>query len=582
MDYGAMTSLPRMVFDNAARAGERSFLRAKRDGVWRSWSWTTFRDEATALARALLAQGVARGDRVAIVAENRPEWIIAHYAIMSAGAITVPCYSTNTIEDNRHVFANAGVVGAIAGGRGLAENAIQAARRAPHCRFVIAIDPPPVEQDVGPAIQGWAQALTTGRARTDDIDAIIASLTRSDIACIIHTSGTGGLPKGVSLHHGAILTNCHGAYEVLKELGLGHEIALSFLPLSHSYEHLFAAVFIPSISGEICFAEGTDKLAANLQEIRPTLMTAVPRLYETLHGRITQQIAREKPIKQKLFARALELGQKRYRNPDSLSIGEKLVDAVLDRLVRGKMRQRFGGRLKALVSGGAPLNPDVGLFFTALGLLLLQGYGQTETAPLVSVNLSSKSKLDTVGPPCIGVEVRIAGDGEILVRGENVMRGYWNDEASTQAAIQDGWLHTGDIGEFDADGYLRITDRKKDFIKNSGGDMIAPARIEGMLALQPEIAQVMIHGDRRPYLVAIVVPREDFAKQCADEKALRDGIDAAIDRVNKQLQGAERIRKFTFTREAFTLDNEMMTPTMKIKRHKIRARYGADLEALYG
>jgi long-chain acyl-CoA synthetase len=250
--------------------------------------------------------------------------------------------------------------------------------------------------------------------------------------------------------------------------------------------------------------------------------------------------------------------------------------------VRDKVRARFGGRLKALVSGGAPLNQDIGLYFTALGLLLCQGYGQTESGPVVSANPPWRVKLDTVGPPFKGVEVRIAEDGEILVRGELVMKGYWNDPEATAAAIRDGWLHTGDIGAFDADGYLKITDRKKDFIKNSGGDMIAPARIEGLLALQPEIGQAMVYGDRRPYLVAVIVPREEIIQAHGDDETLRKTLETAVERVNRQLPPIERIRKFAVTREAFTVANELMTPTLKIRRHKIRAVHGPALDALYG
>jgi long-chain acyl-CoA synthetase len=593
IDYRAMRSLPQMLFDRAAQEGDRPFLHAKRGGTWTALGWREFVEQVRIVARALLELGVARGDRVALVAENRPEWLIADYAIMSLGAITVPGYATNTADDNRHIFTNAGVAGVIASTRAIAERCLIAAQTSPSCRFVIAIDPPPLAQSPGPRVLAWTEALALGATRGDDIDAQVATIARDDLACVIHTSGTGGLPKGVSLAHGAILTNCRGAFEVLKKFGLVQETLLCFLPLSHAYEHTVSGAFMPSIGAEIWFAESTEKLAGNIAEVRPTLMTAVPRLYETLYARISQQVEREGGLKAKLFAKTLALGRKRYADPHALSLWERLLDALLERLVREKIRARFGGRLKAFVSGGAPLSPEIGLFFTALGVRLLQGYGQTETAPVVCVNPPDKVKLDTVGPPFVDVEMKIAADGEILVRGECVMKGYWNDEAATAAAIKDGWLHTGDIGEFDADGYLKITDRKKDFIKNSGGDMIAPARIEGILALQPEIAQVMLHGDRRPYLVAVVVPREDRIKAAAggggrelaalrDSPQLRAEIDAAIARVNRELPAAERIRKFILAETAFTLENEMMTPTMKIRRHKIRAAYGAELEALYG
>ena len=584
IDHDKMKSLPEMFHARMAHGGDRPFMWAKRGGAWTSLSWRETGARTRDLARALIALGVARGDRVAVVSENRPEWLIADYAVMSAGGITVPAYTTNTAEENRHIFTNAGVVGVVVSTAALATVAIAAAQRTPGCRFVIAIDKPRIEQHPGLDIIGWDEAMASGARRDDDIDTIVASLVRDDVACIIHTSGTGGLPKGVALHHGAMLRNCDGAREILEQVGMreDEEVYLSFLPMSHSYEHTAGAALMPSIGAQIWFAEGIDKLSSNLTEVRPTIMTAVPRLYETMHARIQAQMARDDGLKSKLFARAVEIGAKRYRDPRSLTLVDRLLDPVLDRLVRAKIRQRFGGRLKALISGGAPLNYEIGLYFTALGLLLCQGYGQTESGPVISANPPRRVKLETVGPPLRGVEVKIAEDGEILARGELVMKGYWNDPEATAAAIRDGWLHTGDIGEFDADGYLKITDRKKDFIKTSGGDMVAPARIEGMLALQPEIGQAMVHGDRRPYLVALVVPREETLRGAADDTALRAAVDAAIDRVNRQLPLIERVRKYAILREGFTVANGMMTPTMKIKRHAIRATHGATIDALYG
>ncbi len=318
------------------------------------------------------------------------------------------------------------------------------------------------------------------------------------------------------LSHRNILGNCRGAYRLLEQLGLGDEVFLSFLPLSHSYEHTAGLMFPISIGAEIYFAEGADTLAANLLEARPTIMTAVPRLYETMHQRIRLGIERERGLKRRLFEQAVAIGRKRLAG-ETLPLADRLLDPVLERLVRDKVRARFGGRLKAMVSGGAPLNPEIGGFFLALGVRLLQGYGQTEAAPVIACNPPDRTRIDTVGPALDGVEIRIAEDGEILVRGDNVMQGYWNDPEATSRTLVDGWLHTGDIGLLDPDGYLRITDRKRDFIKNSGGDMVAPARVESALTLAPEIAQAMVSGDRRPYLVAVLVPDPDFAAAYARE-----------------------------------------------------------------
>jgi long-chain acyl-CoA synthetase len=352
-------------------------------------------------------------------------------------------------------------------------------------------------------------------------------------------------------------------------------------------------MFPISIGAQIYFAEGADTLAANILEARPTIMTAVPRLYETMHQRIGLAVERKRGISQHLFQRALTVGRKRLLS-QTLSLGERVLDPVLERVVRARMRERFGGRLKAMVSGGAPLNPEIGRFFLALGVTLLQGYGQTEAGPVISCNMPGRIKIDTVGPPLDGVKVSIADDGEILVAGDNVMKGYWNDPEATARALQDGWLHTGDVGVFDSDGYLRITDRKRDFIKNSGGEMISPARIEGYLTLQPEIAQAMVFGDRHPYLVAVLVPDPDFMTAFAAQHGIAadlatlstdpdfsKAVGAAVARVNQTLGPGERVRRFVTASEPFSIANGQMTPTLKIKRHVIRDAYGAALDALY-
>jgi long-chain acyl-CoA synthetase len=435
--------------------------------------------------------------------------------------------------------------------------------------------------------------LKRGAEQSDDTNELLATIAPDDIACLIYTSGTGGTPKGVMTSHRNILANCRGAYRVLEILGLGDEVFLSFLPLSHSYEHTAGEMFPISLGAQIYFAEGAETLAANMLEARPTIMTAVPRLYETLHQRIRLSVERKGGLTQKMFDKAVAIGLKRLR-AQRPSFGERAVDPALDRLVRAKLRRRFGGRLKAMVSGGAPLNPEIGRFFLALGVTLLQGYGQTEAGPVISCNSPARIKIDTVGPPLDGVRLRIADDGEILVAGDNVMKGYWNDPEATARTLEGGWLHTGDVGLVDDDGYLRITDRKRDFVKTSGGEMISPARIEGYLTLEPEIAQVMVFGDRHPYLVAVVVPDPDFVAEYAQPHGLAPdlaalgtdpgftkAIGAAVARVNQLLSPVERVRRFAIATEPFTIANGQMTPTLKIKRHVIREAYGTALDSLY-
>lgn len=585
IDYDSCTNLPAMFFDNTAEIGDRPFLWRKTGGEWQATTGNAARETASALAAGLTSLGVAPGDRVVLVSESRPEWMIADLGIMAAGAISVPAYVTNRVPDHLHVLKDSGAKGAIVSGPGLARNLMPAASEA-GIEFVIFIDPP---EDDADGVVLWKDLIERHAGPPPDVSGI----ARKDTACLIYTSGTGGVPKGVMLSHGAIIANCKGAYHVVKELlGPGAERFLSFLPLSHSYEHTAGLIFPLSIKAEVYYAESLDRLAANMEEVRPTVMTAVPRLYETMYGRIRRGIAQKGGLSEKLFMKAAEIGRRRYESAP-LSLSDRMLDPLLDRLVRAKVAQRFGGALKAMVSGGAPLNYDIGAFFKALGVELLQGYGLTETAPVVSCNPPSRNKITTVGPPVVDTEVRIAEDGEILVRGELLMNGYWNRPDDTAAAIREGWLHTGDIGELDEDSHLVITDRKKDIIVNSGGDNISPQRIEGLLALQPEVAQAMVYGDGKPHLVALIVPDSEFAAEwtgnaqadlaaLADDEAFLKAVGDAVDRMNADLSVIERVRRFAVTREAFTIENDMMTPSMKIRRHVIRERYGDVLESLYG
>ena len=594
MNPTSWPNLVAMFFDRAESHGTEPFLWAKTDGAYRPLSWRETARRVNALARGLKALGVVPGDRVVLASENRPEWLIADIAVMAAGAITVPAYVTNTVDDHRHVVEDSGARAGIVSTRKLAERFLPAAHQSPVMEFVVSMEPHDVSQRLGVDVHQWDQVLETGATAPDTVAADAGRWRREDTACIIYTSGTGGVPKGVMLHHGAILHNCAGAADALAELGLGNDVFLNFLPLSHSYEHTAGLFFPIAVGAQIYFAEGVETLVANMAEARPTIMTAVPRLYETMRSRILRGVEKAGGHKEKMFKKTLELGLRKIEAPGSLSITDRILDGVLDRLVRNKVRSRFGGRLKALVSGGAPLNPDIGNFFTALGLCILQGYGQTESAPVISVNRPRKIKMHTVGPPLLETEVKIAEDGEILVRGELVMQGYWRNPEATANTIREGWLYTGDVGEFDADGYIQITDRKKDIIVNSGGDNLSPQRVEGLLTLEPEISQAMVHGDRRPHIVGLLVPDKDWLKDwaagagkpaeleaVAADTDLHKALAAAVERVNDKLSPIERVRRFIVAEAAFTIDNAQMTPTLKVRRHKIMEIYGDRLEGLY-
>jgi len=594
-DYADWQNLPSMFFKQAEKYGDAPFLWTK-DGETDEFvptSWNDAADQVRALARSLYKIGVRPGDRVLLVSENRTEWGIADLAIMCVGALTVPAYTTNTERDHLHAIEDSGAGIAIISTKKLAQPFLHAALDSGRCRHAIMME------DWGQSFVGdititrWEDMISQGRGLTDDVDAWVANIERDQLACLIYTSGTGGAPNGVMLSHGAILSNCMGAFDIIETLGIEEEVFLSFLPLSHSYEHTAGLYFPMSIGAQIYYAESLDRLAANLAEVRPTIMTAVPRLYEMLYQRMSRMVEKEGGFKQKLFNLTLKLGRKTYEK-QSLSLIEKIQNFVCEILLRRKLRQRFGGRIKAMVSGGGPLNYELGVLFVSCGIRILQGYGQTEFAPVVSCNRAENNKLRTVGPPMVGAEAKIADDGEILLRGESMMKGYWNLPEVTAATIIDGWLHTGDIGKFDEEGSLVITDRKKDIIVNSGGDNISPQRIEGLLTLETEISQAMVYGDDKPYLVAVLWPDEDFMREFAKENGIENNIDllgeneefrkkirTAVDHVNRRLSTIEKVRSFTFAESPFSIDNEMLTPSMKIRRHKIKAAYGQALDALY-
>ncbi len=552
--YPSWPNLAAMMFARAREWPDKPMLRAYRGGRWHSTTWRDFARQAASAARRLRAAGVAAGDRVVIVAESRPEYPIAETALMAIRAVPVPAYVTNTVDDHAHILRDSGARAAIVASAALAGRLRQAGAQAGGLDLLVVIDGAPEAAGGTPRLIPWAE-LVADPAPPDDIAAEAATIPPGALACLLYTSGTGGAPRGVMLPHRAILSNCRGAFELVRPLRLKDAVYLSYLPISHSYEHTVGQLFLPSIGTEIVYARGVEHLAADLLTVRPTLLTAVPRVLEVIRARVLGQVAREKPWRRALFNRALAIGLKRVdRVP--LSFVEDLLDWPLDRLVRAKVRARFGGRLIAAMSGGARLEPEVGRFYLALGIRILQGYGQTEAGPVVSANPPNAIRIETVGPPLQGVEVCIAEDGEILVRGDLLMLGYWGRPDDTQAAIRDGWLHTGDIGEQDPDGYLRITDRKKDIIVLSGGENVSPARIEGMLMAEPEIAQAVIAGEGRSGLSALVVPA--------------DGYDAiavalAVTRVNLLLSITERIRKHAVV-EPFTLENGLLTPTQKIRR----------------
>jgi long-chain acyl-CoA synthetase len=570
-------NLVAMFLARAAEKGDQPFLWAKREGEWRPTSWRDSARQVAALAASLKAMGLRPGDRVCLVSENRPEWLIADLGIMAAGCITVPTYTTNTTRDHDHILSNSGARAVIVSNQKLAKALVPAVLTSSECHHIIGIDDIRTGQ-VPEDIQAhhWAH-LTDGEADVDALRREVASVGRDAIACLIYTSGTGGAPRGVQQHHGAILHNVEGCTDVIStDFGWDDEVFLSFLPASHAYEHTGGQHFPIALGAQIYFAESLEKLAANIEEVQPTIMVVVPRLFEMLRARIMKTIEAGGGLSKYLLSRALKIGGDKARG--STRPWDLPMDGLLSLTLRRKVRAKIGARQKAWVSGGAPLNPEVGMFFQSLGITFLQGYGQTECGPVIACNRPSAGiRLDTVGPPVKNTEVRIAEDGEIMVRGELVMKGYWRNEEETARVLKDGWLATGDVGHFDPKGRIVITDRKKDLIVNDKGDNISPQRIEGMLTIQHEIAQAMVYGDRRSHLIALLVPDPEIAKV----PDLHARLQRAVDRVNADLSVVEKVRRFVLADEAFAIDNEQLTPSMKIRRHVISKVYGDRLDALY-
>ena len=587
------SNLVSLFYTRAEEGGDTPFLWRKQDRVWTSQSWREVAGQVSALADALLAQGLVPGDRVVLVSENRPEWLIADIGIMAAGCVTVPTYTTNTERDFQHVLDNSGARAVIVSTAKLARMVMPAALRS-GTQFMVVMEDMRTAQQSDVRVLDWAPLVQDGERRIAEVSARNATVRRNDLACLIYTSGTGGAPRGVRQHHGAILHNIEGAGAILAEdFGLGEEVFLSFLPLSHAYEHTGGQYLPICVGAQIYYAEGLEKLVANIEEVRPTIMVVVPRLFEVIRARMLKAVEKQGKLANILLRQALRVGGKDYAG--KLSLLDRPMDLIVDKLFRPKISKKFGGRLKALVAGGAPLNPDIGIFFHSVGLTLLQGYGQTESGPIIACNRPSAGiKMDTVGPPLKNTEVRIAEDGEICVRGELVMHGYWRNEAESARVLIDGWLHTGDIGHIDDAGRIVITDRKKDIIVNDKGDNVSPQRVEGMLTLQPEILQAMVYGDKRPHIVGIIVPDPEWAREWAEEAGLptdmallkehdafRAAVRVAVDRVNADLGVIEKVRKFDFADAPFTIENEQMTPSLKIRRHVLKQVYEARIAAMY-
>ena len=511
---------------------------------------------------------INKGDRCLLVSENRPEWLISDLSIMLSGGITVPAYTTYTERDYEYIINDCTPSILIISDKTLYSKIKTIIPKKKFIKKIIFFE----------SIDDFD---STFHLNIDEIfekkissskDFFNLDIQRKDIACIIYTSGTQGNPKGVMLSHGGILNNCEGANLLLKEFISKIPKFLTWLPLSHSYEHTVQFVQIV-VGAQVFYAESIDKLIKNMGDCSPEIMTAVPRFYQNLYQKINSTFSKSKGLKKLLVNQTVILGKKKL-NKEKLLLSESIVNFICEALVRKKIKRQFGGNLKAFISGGGALDYEVGSFLNAIGLPTLQGYGLTETSPVVSCNSIKDIRVDTVGKPFIGNSVKLANDGEILIKGENVMLGYWKNEEETNKVLKNGWLSTGDIGEFDGE-FLKITDQKKDIIITPGGDNISPIKIENDLNKSKYIEQSLVCGDNKPFLVALLVLSTEYNDISVEE------VQIELEKININLSRIEKIKKFLIIKKQFTIENNMMTPTLKLKRYKIIETYKNEIEKLF-
>ncbi len=582
----AVSNLPQALLRTAAAHAADPAQWQRQDGAYLPITYAQLVTRIRHVAAGLMKAGIKLGDRVGLLMENRPEWAVVDYAILSVGAVTVPLYCSYRPKDMRYVLQDAGAVAVVASGGKLLRDLLIAAEDCSHLRQIYAIDSNVDDQRVSTLL-----SLESCQPDQEKLEKRLAKVGRDTLATLVYTSGTTANPKGVMLTHGNIIANLEAVPAALDlDVGADGDRMLSFLPLAHALERT-GSHFLPYSFGlSVAFAQRPDTVAKNMVEAQPTLMIAVPRMLEVVRSRMLAQVGKQSAISRRLFYLYLEMA-----GGSNGGLMTTLLWPLLDRLVGKKVRARFGGRLRAMISGGAPLSPEIAAFFEALGLPVIEGYGLSESAPLLSVNPMYDRRPGSVGKAAMGVEISIADDGEILARGANIMPGYWRNRKATREAIIDGWLHTGDIGELDADGYLRITDRKKDIIVNSGGENIAPQRIEGMLIIDESIDQAVVYGDQKPYLVALIVPNQeacctwadaqglpetDWAHLC-DSAILKKHLQTRINQILKPLNPFEQVRRIHLLHQPFSIDSGLLTPTMKIKRRKVYEQFGDILESLY-
>ncbi len=566
MKVSEINNLLELFFERYKLQDKNSIFLTPLNNNQKSFTWEETKNNILKLSKEI-SNINQKGDRCLLISENRPEWMISDLSIMLSGSITVPAYTTYVEKDYEYIINDCQPKVLIVSNQDQFSKIENILKNNTSIKKIISFEDIKIDKDKYLNFKN----LNLGNNASESPPSII-DITRKDPACIIYTSGTQGNPKGVILSHGGILNNCEGAMEILEPIVSKNSRFLTWLPLSHSYEHAVQFVQI-CVGAKVFYAESIEKLIKNMNDCKPHIMTAVPRFYQNLYQKINSAFNKATGLKKKLISKMLQIGKKKI-NKQPLSLMDNFFDFILETVVRRKIKSQFGGNLKAFVSGGGPLDKDVGTFLNAIGLPTLQGYGLTETSPVVSCNPFHDIRVETVGPPFKGNEVKIAQDGEILVKGENVMLGYWNNKEETDKVLKDGWLHTGDIGLFEND-YLKITDRKKDILVTPGGDNISPLKIENELVNSELIDQAIVYGDNKPYLVSMLVLSEE-KKNINEEEIQKE-----IEKINKNLTKVEKIKKFFISEEKFSIENGMQTPTMKLKRYKIIKKFKNKFESLY-
>ena len=560
------------IFDSQKnKLRDKSLFWHKENGNWVSISWNEAGRQTNILSEFLKTIEINKGDRVSIISKNSPFWCIADLAIMKIGAITVPAYTTSNENELLYLLNHSESKLAL-----LDEEAYLKIKKIKKKliftkKFILLEN---LKSTENKSFFIYHKDILNKKIITNSQETNIDyKISKDDTACIIYTSGTSANPKGVMLSHNSIKSNIEGAKIYLDDIKIDNHKFLSILPLSHAYERTGGFLLPIYIGGEIFFSNNRDQLLNDLQFVNPTLMVAVPRLYDVLLKKISNSIKSKNKIIKYFFEKNLILGNKKYKN-ENLNLKDKFLDFIIDLTIRKKIKKIFGKNLMAFVSGGAALKQNAAIFFFSMGIKILQGYGQTEYSPIISITPFNNIKLDKVGKAIHLTEIKLSKDKEILVRGKSLMQGYWKDKKSTDKTIINGWLHTGDLGLFDDENYLKILGRKNEMIVNSGGENIAPAPLEDLFLSYDEIDQIMIYGHEKPYLVALVYPSEEIKE---NKKLVRK----IFDEVNNNLSLTKKIRKFYLIKNPFSIESSELTPTLKIKRRIVEKNYHKELQSLY-